>query len=583
MKPPSIRERPYGDGAEPGGPGGHGESRLRRMIAASWERSAACGLDQDRWRELPYDDGFDDDSRLVRAAAPVLDRLVTTIADTPNSVLLGGPDGRILRRWVGEKSLYNPLDRAYVAPGFGFHEEFAGTNGLGTALEESAPVTVRGEDHYAGFLRRFACVGVPIHKPITHGVEGVLDLTCLAGDFSPLMSPLLIEAVKHIETRLTQMSSPSEVALLEEFVRACRVHRGPVVALRPNMILTNPAAVQHLTPADQAVLWDVAGTLTAAGRSSGTVELAGGRFRLCCTPVEVSARRPAGVVLRLDAPQPPPVRGTAPATDRDTGARALPGRSPQWRRVVARVYALAGAGEPIAVTGEPGTGKLRLAERLCDPDGRRGPRVFDATSERLLPRVREALGRGDTVILRRIDDLPYDVLARFHTPAGPGRLIVTARTTASGELDRTLARFPHHVWIPPLRQRAEDIPDLVPALLAELTGNRTTQCSLAVVQALMRYPWPGNVAELRDVLAAALAGSAGRDIEIRHLPTSVLKRAPQRHLSPMEYSERTLIIETLDSVAGNRSEASRILGIGRATLYRKMRNLGITTDRELTR
>lgn len=91
------------------------------------------------------------------------------------------------------------------------------------------------------------------------------------------------------------------------------------------------------------------------------------------------------------------------------------------------------------------------------------------------------------------------------------------------------------------------------------------------------------IGQLRDVLAAALANSTNGDVEIRHLPTSVLKRAPQRHLSPKEHSERTLIIETLDSVAGNRSKAARILGIGRATLYRKMRNLGITTDRELTR
>ncbi|OLT41671.1 hypothetical protein BJF85_04380 [Saccharomonospora sp. CUA-673] len=295
MMPTSIGDSPQ-SAVENRTPGARecDDSRLARTIAASWQRSSACGLDQDGWRELPYNSDFDDDSRLIRATRPVLDRLVTTMADTPNSMLLADQQGRIVQRWVGKKSLHNNLDQAQVAPGFGFQEEFAGTNGVGTALEESTTVAVRGEEHYADFLRRFSCVGVPIHHPITHSVEGILDLTCLARDYNPLMPPLLVEAVRHIETRLTQMSSPSEVALLEEFVRTCRTHRGAVVALHPNMILTNPTAVQHLTPTDQAVLWEVASTLAAGGRLDGTVDLAGGRFRLRCTPVQTNPKHLPG-------------------------------------------------------------------------------------------------------------------------------------------------------------------------------------------------------------------------------------------------------------------------------------------------
>lgn len=581
---------------------GADEPAMRAVIAASWRRSSACGVDRGRRAELPYDQDFDDDSRLTRAARPVLERLVTTLADTPNTVLLADQNARLVQRHVGKKSLYKALDRAKVAPGFGFHEEFAGTNGIGTALEESSTVTVRGEEHYAEFLRNLSCVGVPIHHPLTHGVEGVLDLTCLARDYNPLMPPLLVEAVKHIETRLTQMTSPSEVALLEAFVRTCRVHRGAVVAVRPNMVLTNPAAVEHLNPTDHAVLWDVATTLTAGGRSEDTIALAGGCFRVRCTVVEAGSRQPGGMVLRLDPPAPQPALGGKATAARSAPARSLPGRSPQWRQVMSRIRDLADGRQPLAITGEPGTGKLRLAKHLHELAGRQcGLRVFDgettseAPSTGLLSRVGEAMGRGDTVILSRIDELPHHALAQLHsllrygpeTPPGSvaGRLIVTCRTVADAPelLDRTLARFPQQVWVPPLHQRAEDIADLAPALLAELTGQRCTYCSPSVVQALMRCPWPGNVAELRDALAAAIAAGAGREIELRQLPAWVLKRAHQRQLSPMERAERNLIIETLDSVGDNRSVAARILGIGRATLYRKMRSLGIATDQELAR
>lgn len=574
------------------------DTTVRPVIAASWKRSSACGVDRGSRLELPYDEHFDDDSRLMRAARPVLERLVTTLADTPNTLLLADRDARLVQRNVGKKSLFKALDEAGVAPGFGFHEEFAGTNGVGTALEESTPVIVRGEEHYADFLQHLSCVGVPIHHPITNGVEGILDLTCLARDYSPLMPSLLGEAVKHIETRMTQMSSPSEVALLETFVRTCRRHRGAVVALRPNMVLTNPAAVEHLKPTDHAVLWDVASTLATSGRSERTIDLDGGRFRVRCTVVEADAGRPDGMVLRLDAAA---ASSKIPA-GRGVSVRSLPGRSPQWRRVMARITDLAGDDRPVALTGEPGTGKLWLAEQLHELSGPEGElRIVDCRDSpetatgALIDTADEARSRGDTVVLRGIEELPDSALARLHTLIGygpearpgqaPGRLIVTARAGADtpGVLDRLVASVPHQVSVPPLNQRTEDIADLAPALLAALSGNPSAYCPPPVVQVLMRCTWPGNVAELREALAAAIAMGAGREIELRHLPSWVVKRANQRRLTPMERAERNLIIEALASVGDNRSEAARILGIGRATLYRKMRSLGITTDQELAR
>ncbi|MCD2114598.1 GAF domain-containing protein [Rhodococcus rhodochrous] len=567
------------------------DTRRKEVIARSWKRSSACGVTPGMDLQLPYDQDFDEDSRLLRAAQPVLERLISMIPNTSHSVLLADPDGRLIHRWVGASSLGNKLDQASIAPGFGFPEEFAGTNGVGTALEESQIVAVHGTEHYTEKLHSFSCVGVPIRNPMRGRIEGVLDFTCLTSDFNPLILPLLVEVGKHIETRFAQQSSASEFALFEAFVQTCRRHRGPVLALRRNMLLTNTAASEQLTSADRAVLWDLATMLMASGRDEGTVDLSGGRSAIRITPVAGTATVDPGLVIRL-APMRarPEIRTRRPSTTAPSvSSIPLKGRSAQWAQVLDKLSTLAGVKEPIAVTGGPGSGKMQVAQHLhqvINPGS--ALRVFDGSIERvdtstpLANRCRDALRQGETVIVRRIDKLPSsvqtDLIDLVRSESGRMKLIATCTDDPQDTATRALAAFPHQLWIPPLAQRVEDIADIVPTILAELSPGHPVRCSSSAQQVLMRYAWPGNVAELRDVLKAAVASSPRGPIESNHLPAWLLKRAHRRPLTPMEQSERDLIIDTLASVSNNRSEAARILGIGRATLYRKLRNLGISTD-----
>lgn len=567
---------------------------LSPLIERSWSRSSACGVRQGLDGDLPYSEDFDNDSRLIRAAQPVLERLVASLSETHHSVLLADREGRLIQRWVGMKSLHNRLDRASIAPGFAFTEEFAGTNGVGTALEEDEVVAVRGDEHYVESLRGFACVGVPIHHPFRGTVEGVLDFTCRSADYHSLIRPLLVESVKHIETRFSQQASAAESALLECFVRTCRASRAAVVALRPNMFLTNGAAAKLLSPSDQAVLWDVAVTVNARGGSEGSVDLSGGRYGLRLTAVD-SGSQSVGLVIRL-APErtadPTVVPGVAVTPDAREGVPVLPGRTVQWRRVRTRLAELADHDLPVAVTGESGTGKMLVARHLhrCS-SVRTGLRVFDGGAEtrdggtQLLGRCRETLAQGDTAIICRMDRLPPRAAIELselvrRTPR-PARLVVTCNDDAPEAIERALAAFPDQLWLPPLRQRSEDIADIVPALLAELAPDRVLTCAPAALQTLMRHAWPGNTAELRDVLGAASGAAVAGWIEVVHLPPWLRKRAHRRRFSPLELSERDLIIETLASVDNNRTEAAKVLGMGRATLYRRLRSLGIAVGDEL--
>lgn len=568
----------------------------RPLIAASWLRSYASGVPQDAEIALPYNDDFDRENRLSRAAQPVLERLIDSMSGTRHSMVLADVNGRIIKRWVAQKALNDKLDNASIAPGFEFTEEFAGTNGVGTALEERKAVVVHGTEHFADFLHRFSCVGIPILHPTRGTIEGVLDFTCLVTDFHPLMTPLLVEATRHIETRFAQDSSASESALLEAFVRMRRRTRAPVVAMRTNFLLTNSAAADILNGHDQAVLWEVASGLFFGGHDVGTIDLSTGRYSMRISSVDVGDHGATpGFIVRLS-----PIPSTqavaaiaAPAiTARETApAYAQPRRSPQWVHVLDRVPLLIRSGQPIVICGEPGVGKRRFAEHLHAQAGHEPARELDAAVDgregpgRVVERCRAALERGDGVIIRHLQLLApesLDELAAFaRRVSRPAQLVATVDEDMPDAATRAIGAFPQQVWLPPLRERWEDIADIVPVLLAELSPLRRTICNSAALQALMRYEWPGNITELRDVLGVALRAAPNGVIEPLHLPRLILQRGQGRPLTPIEHSERDLIIKTLAAVDGNRTVAARVLGIGRATLYRKLRSLGIAVGASL--
>jgi transcriptional regulator of acetoin/glycerol metabolism len=99
--------------------------------------------------------------------------------------------------------------------------------------------------------------------------------------------------------------------------------------------------------------------------------------------------------------------------------------------------------------------------------------------------------------------------------------------------------------------------------------------SPAALQSFVQYRWPGNITELVDTLAALVSQVHASVIERRHLPRHLQQAPPRRHLTLIEAAERDAIIKALDAAAGNKSEAAALLGIGRTTLYRRLRQLGL--------
>jgi transcriptional regulator of acetoin/glycerol metabolism len=103
----------------------------------------------------------------------------------------------------------------------------------------------------------------------------------------------------------------------------------------------------------------------------------------------------------------------------------------------------------------------------------------------------------------------------------------------------------------------------------------------AAIQALSRNDWVGNISELESVVNAALVGRRTCDLTVRDLPAAYQDVRGRRRLTRMEQVERAAIVSALAAAEGNRTQAARIAGIGRATLYRKMKAYGIDLDTTL--
>lgn len=561
---------------------------VRESISTSWRRSRAFNVHADRL-ELPFVREPNLESPLVSAARPVIRQLADDLSAEPVSIILTSPDGVVLSRATAHRPLERMLDDVSLAPGYSYSEEHAGTNGIGTALENRQATLVRGSEHYAGVLADLSCAGVPIVHPVSGACVGALDLTGLADDGGPLLLSLAKSATAQIEQRMLSQASERESRLLNAYLATCR--RAPqmmVLAIAGEVVLMNQRLRLAIDPQDHISLLEhaVDQTLdTTASRRVGT--MASGRVARL-SPVPEFWDDTAGMAIfhvhLIDTGD-----RSEPATARRRGT-ALPGvvgRSSSWHQACDRVVGSIRAGDWLAVSGETGTGRstvLRTGAALT----RGNVRVFSAADLRIpesLDALDTELDREDfSIVLRDVDALDGDTLDHIadmlQGREGAGWVGVTVgdlTVDALHDADAAailLPFFTHTVPIPPLRHRIEDLQDLIPSLLRQLTRGRELTVSSAAMRQLAKYSWPGNVAELRQILREIVTHQRSGVIDVNQLPPSC--RALSRHtLTRIEAMERDAIIRSLEENGGHKPAAAAALGISRATIYRKIKEFGI--------
>jgi len=306
----------------------------------------------------------------------------------------------------------------------------------------------------------------------------------------------------------------------------------------------------------------------------------------------------------------------------------LIGKSEAMRQVIQIAESVGPSNVMVLIEGESGTGKELVARTIHDHSSRANkPFIFvncaalpealveaelfghmkgAFTDARADKAGRFSLADGGTLFLDEIGDLPPkgqgDLLRVLEDGAfrmvGGTKLIrvdvrVIAATNRKLQEDVIAGKFREDLYyrlhvipivIPPLRDHAEDIPLLIDSFLADFSAKHGQPCkrlSPAALQLCLRYPWPGNVRQLRNIVERVVVMCRRELIEVEDLPENLREvemPAPTFALRPgmtLAEAEKTLIAQTLRHVTSNRTEAAKCLGVSRRALQYKLKQYGL--------
>lgn len=313
-------------------------------------------------------------------------------------------------------------------------------------------------------------------------------------------------------------------------------------------------------------------------------------------------------------------------TELDVSARGLIGKSPRMVEVYKMLARAAMSSSTVLVRGESGTGKELVAHAIHDNSPRRQKKFVavncGALAENLLEselfgHVKGAFtgavvdkrglfeeASGGTLFLDEIGDLSPQLQVKLLRvlqecevrPVGSNESrAVDVRVIAATHRDLdTLVKqgkFRDDLYyrlrvitieLPPLRERKEDLPELVGYFVskyARKNGKHVSHFSDEAMQILSAHSWPGNIRELEHAIESAVALSTAPMLYPEDFPPEVLKKASSggevESEGSLESLEKTHILRVLQETQYNKSKASDILGIDRATLYRKAQRYGI--------
>jgi two-component system response regulator HydG len=303
------------------------------------------------------------------------------------------------------------------------------------------------------------------------------------------------------------------------------------------------------------------------------------------------------------------------------------GRSPEMDKLYRMIAKAAHSAHPVLILGESGTGKEMVARAIHYAGPYRDKPFIPVDCGALVPTLIEselfgyvkgaftgamqskagllAIAEGGTVFLDEVGELPVDLQAKMlralqekeirpvgSTKTMPINVRVLAATNrdlehavAHGSFRRDLF-FRLNVLtlrIPPLRERRQDIPLLAGHVLERLFQNSGRQHELSdeAVRALLAYDWPGNVRELENCLERCCAMTSGSIIHTVDLPSSItgaparlVSETAQGRVVPLADLEKQSILGAIAQLNGDKLMAARMLGIGKTTLYRKLKEYG---------
>ncbi|MEO0035572.1 MAG: hypothetical protein RLZZ501_1595 [Pseudomonadota bacterium] len=548
----------------------HGElpppGTIDPAVCRSWQRCLAAGLHPGsaplgESGRLGLDGAIDRRHHLLRRARPVMEYLHAHLRDSGSVVLLADQAGLVIDA-LGDAAFLERADRVALRPGACWDETARGTNAIGTALAEAAPVSVHGAEHFLAPHRFLTCAAAPLAGP-DGTLLGVIDISGPHRARPPHALGLIAAAGQMIERALFEAEAAGALRL--------RLHpqaEGLGTLAEGLVALSEDGRVIAATPAGRALLGLGCGDL---GRAR-IEPLLGLSAAMLLDHAHAGAERPlsgrtgAGrpLFVRVDPlrrhavalapPRPPaaarPARpAPTPVAAPQDALAALDTGDARMRTLLDRARRVLGKPIPILLQGESGVGKELFATAIHAAGPRRdrplvavncaalpeplieaelfgyAPGAFTGARRDGAPgRIREA--DGGTLFLDEIGDMPLSLQGRLLrvlqerrvVPLGGGKpvavdfaLIAASHRPLKAEIDT--GRFRADLYyrlngltltLPPLRERG-DFAALAARLLAEFAPGERLRLAPGLATALARYRWPGNLRQFANALRFACA------------------------------------------------------------------------------
>ena len=542
----------------------------------------------------------------MRIAGEEVAQLHHRVRHADYCVMLTDAQGQTIDHRV-DASIRTDCRKAGLYLGTCWSEAEEGTCGVATVLTSKTAVTVHKRDHFRAAFIGLTCSAAPIFDPQGH-LLGVLDV-------SALKSPDDRGSQHLIRQMVAQSAQAIENAF---FMHSARQHWVLQAHSTPGFVDSQP---------DLLLAWDQDGRLHALNsKARQALRLRFGQLPEHIGEVfDVDALRaatdqstrqlhwlgkPDAVHVRVNAPRRPSVRAL-PETQVDP-------RIQEHLRLAARVK---DRNLPVLVQGETGVGKEVFARQLHEHSTRRdGP--FVAVNCAAIPESlieSELFGYspgaftgasskgmsglllqadGGTLFLDEIGDMPLALQTRLLRVLAEGEVaplgaaktrVVNIQVICASHRDLaalvSAGRFREDLYfrlgcarfcLPPLRERTDKLA-LINRLLEQEARNSGVSLGIgqATLQLLLGYAWPGNVRQLRHVLAYACAVCEGTTLQVVDLPIEIRGEQPQGLEEQSASPERQMVLDALIRHRWKPSPAAQALGISRATLYRRVNQLGI--------
>ncbi len=313
------------------------------------------------------------------------------------------------------------------------------------------------------------------------------------------------------------------------------------------------------------------------------------------------------------------------------GFGGLIGMSARMERVYKMIEKVSVRDHPVLILGESGTGKELVARSIHFLGPRKDKPFVPVDCSALVPTLIESelfgyvkgaftgamqakqglmeAANGGTLFLDEIGDMPLEMQVKLlralqqhevkpvgSTERRPINVRIVAATNRDLDMAIKKGDFRQDLFfrlnvvqikLPPLRERKSDIPLLVISFLEKFSDvdGPAREMTEDATNRLMAYDWPGNVRELENAIERAIALGTGPFVSVTDLPSNLqfptTERAPAKEeMLPLEELERRAILSTLNQTHGDKQATAKMLGIGKTTLYRKLKQYQIERSAE---